>query len=165
MSRPLGKCTQARALREAVRLAWESDAFLAQSLYRAKARLQALRVPVVPRVCHALAIAIGQVCIGDPVLVHPGVYLAHGQVVIDGIVEIHRGTVIFPFTTIGLRAGEMRGPTVGPGVTIGSGARVIGPIAIGEGARIGANAVVLEDVPTGATAVGNPARLASAKDD
>ena len=45
-----------------------SDAFLAQALYRRKARLQALGVPLLPRICHRLAMIIGQVTIGDPVV-------------------------------------------------------------------------------------------------
>jgi serine O-acetyltransferase len=66
--------------------------------------------------------------------------------------------VIFPFVTIGLRAGEVRGPTVESGVSIGTGAKLIGPIRVGAGARIGANAVVVDDVPPGVTVVGAPAR-------
>jgi serine O-acetyltransferase len=142
-----------------LRLAWVSDAFLAQALYRVKARLQALGVPVVPRLAHRLAMALAQVSIGDPVVVEPGIYVVHGQIVIDGIVEIGGGTVVSPFVTIGLRAGELRGPTVGRGVSIGTGAKLIGPIRIGEGARIAAGAVVVDDVPPGATAVGIPARV------
>ncbi len=141
-----------------VRLAWVSDAYLAQALYRAKARGQALRVPVLPRLAHRLAMRLAQVTIGDPVLVHPGLYLLHGQVVVDGLVEIGPGAVIAPFVTIGLRAGDLRGATIERDVRIGTGAKVIGPVRIGAGAQIGANAVVLEDVPAGATVVGAPAR-------
>jgi len=84
---------------------WVSDAFAAHALYRAKARMQALGIPILPRIAHRLAMMIGQVCIGDPVVMQPGVYIAHGQVVIDGIVDIHPGVVIFPWVTVGLRAG------------------------------------------------------------
>jgi serine O-acetyltransferase len=146
------------AAAQLARLAWASDAFLAQGLYRAKARLQALGVPVLPRLAHRLAMVVAQVSIGDPVVVCPGVYLVHGQVVIDGLVEIGEGAVIAPFVTIGLRAGDPRGATIEPGVSIGTGAKVIGPVRIGAGATIGANAVVVEDVPAGATVVGAPAR-------
>jgi len=142
---------------QALRLMWVSDAFLAQTLYRAKARLQALGVPVLPRVAHRLAMASAQVSIGDPVIVHPGVYVVHGHVVIDGLVEIHSGTVISPFVTIGLR-GDLVGPTIGPNVSIGTGAKVLGKVHVGAGAQIGANAVVLEDVPAAVTVVGVPAR-------
>jgi serine O-acetyltransferase len=141
-----------------LRLIWVSDAFLAQVLYRVKARLQALGVPIVPRIAHRLAMALAQVSIGDPVVVEPGIYIVHGQVVADGLVEIQSGAVLSPFVTLGLRAGDVRGPTIERGVSIGTGAKVIGPVRVGAGARIGANAVVVDDVESGATVVGAPAR-------
>ena len=142
----------------ALRLAWSSDAFAATACYRAKARLQALRVPVLPRVFHRLAMMLAQVCIGDPVVVAPGLYLAHGQVVIDGFVEIGSDVVLFPWVTVGLRAGDFRGPTIGAGAHIGTGAKVIGPVTVGARARVGANAVVTGDVAPDSTVVGAPAR-------
>ena len=148
------------ALMQILRLAWVSDAFLAQALYRAKARLQALGVPILPRLAHRVAMAVAQVSIGDPVVIHPGIYIIHGQVVADGLVEIHSGVVLAPWVTIGLRAGDVRGATIERDVSIGTGAKVIGGVTIGAGATIGANAVVVSDVPAGATAVGAPARPA-----
>ena len=153
---PLGEASKTRVLAEAVRLAWESDGFLAQAMYRGKARLQSLGVPILPRILHRLAIITSGLYIGDPVIVHPGVHLAHGQIVIDGIVEVHSGATIFPFVTIGLRAPNVAGPTIGPRATIGSGAKVIGEVTIGERAKIGANAVVVSDVPAGTTVTGIP---------
>jgi serine O-acetyltransferase len=147
-----------------VRLAWVSDAFLAQALYRCKARWQAIGVPILPRVAHRLAIVTAQVSIGDPVVIEPGVYIVHGQVVADGLVEIGSGVVISPFVTIGLRSGDVTGPTVAANVSIGTGAKLIGPISVGAGARIGANAVVVDDVPAGATVVGAPARQPGIRD-
>jgi serine O-acetyltransferase len=141
-----------------VRLMWVSDAFLAHALYRLKAWLQALGVPILPRLAHKTAMQIAQVSIGDPVVMEPGVYIVHGQVVIDGITEIKRGAVISPWVTIGLRGGELAGPTIGPNVSVGTGAKVLGAVEVGAGARIGANAVVLDDVPEGGTVVGVPAR-------
>lgn len=145
-----------------MRLAWTSDAFLAQVLYRAKARLQALGLPLVPRLLHRLAMAHSQVSIGDPVVMQPGIYIIHGQIVIDGLVEIGPGTVIAPFVTIGLRAGDVQGATIEANVSIGTGAKVIGGVRIGEGATVGANAVVVDDVSPGATVVGAPAKPTSA---
>ena len=49
--------------------------------------------------------------------------------------------------------------TIGGHVDIGAGAVLLRGVTIGDHARIGANAVVLTDVPEGATAVGNPARI------
>jgi serine O-acetyltransferase len=142
----------------AIRLAWVSDAFAAQVLYRVKTRLQAWGIPLLPRLAHRQAMAIAGLSIGDPVVVHPGVYVVHGHVVVDGFVEIHGGTVISPFVTIGLRGGDIAGPTIGPNVSIGTGAKILGPVRVGAGAKVGANAVVLDDVPEGATVVGIPAR-------
>ncbi len=146
-----------------LRLAAVSDAFLAQALYRAKARLQALGVPLLPRLLHRLAMMTAQVAIGDPVVVEPGVYLAHGQVVIDGLTEIASGVVIFPFVTIGLRAGDIRGPRIEEQASIGTGAKLIGPITVGPRAKVGANAVVVDDVPADTTVVGSPARAITAQ--
>lgn len=146
------------AAAQALRLAWVSDGFLAQVLYRAKARMQALGVPVLPRLAHHLARALGGVSIGDPVVMAPGVYLVHGEVVIDGITEVGTGVVIAPWVTIGLRAGELRGPVIGDDVNLGTGAKVIGPVEVGTGAQVGANAVVVADVAVGATVAGAPAR-------
>jgi serine O-acetyltransferase len=143
---------------QVLRLLWSSDAFLAQSLYRLKAFLQRLGVPVLPRLAHRLAMLTGGVAIGDPVIIQPGLYLLHGQVVIDGIVEIHPGVVIGPFVTVGLRSGDIAGPTIEEDAHIGTGAKVLGKVRVGAGARIAANAVVVDDVPAGATVVGAPAR-------
>jgi serine O-acetyltransferase len=149
------------ALAQVLRLIWVSDGFPAQLLYRIKARLQSLRVPVLPRIVHRLAIITGGVAIGDPVVVHPGVYLFHGQVVIDGLTEVGAGVVIAPFVTVGLRAGDMVGPTIERGVSIGTGAKVLGRVTVGAGATIGANAVVVDDVPPATTVIGAPARPVS----
>jgi serine O-acetyltransferase len=145
-----------------VRLCWVSDAFLAHVLYRVKARLQALGVPLVPRLAHKWAMQTAQVSIGDPVVMQPGVYIVHGQVVVDGLVEIGPGVVISPFVTIGLRAGDVQGATIEHDVNIGTGAKVIGGVRIGAAATVGANAVVVDDVAPGTTVVGAPARATTA---
>jgi serine O-acetyltransferase len=147
------------AVFRAVRLCLVTDAFLAQVCYRAKAASQARRVPIAPWLLHRAAIVLGQVSIGDPVVVEPGVYLPHGQVVIDGMTRVAERVTISPFVTIGLMAGDVVGPRIGPRVTIGTGASVLGPVEVGAGAKVGAGAVVCADVPPGATAVGVPARV------
>src|SRR5205085_8151288 len=98
--------SRADAVIQIARLACVSDGFLGQMLYRAKPRLQALGVPVLPRVAHRLAVATAQIAIGDPVVLAPGVYIAHGQVVFDGITKIGSGAIVGPFVSIGLVAGE-----------------------------------------------------------
>jgi serine O-acetyltransferase len=148
----------ADALLQIARLTLKSDAFVGQVFYRAKAAMQARGIPVLPRLAHRLAIATAQVSIGDPVVVEAGVYLVHGQVVIDGITEIGSGAVIAPFTTIGLKAGNLKGPTLEPNVNVGTGARILGPVRLGEGCVAGANAVVIADIDAGETVAGVPAR-------
>ena len=157
-----GECSEFRSVADALlhiaRLCWQSDAFLAQVLYRGKARLQTVGVPLIPRLLNRLAMMTAQVAIGDPVVIQPGIYILHGQVVIDGMTEIDHGVTIAPFVTIGLRAGDVVGPRIGSQVQIGTGAKVLGAIKVGEGAKIGANAVVIADVEAGATVVGAPAK-------
>lgn len=142
----------------ALRLVWVSDAFFAQVCYRLRMRLLARRVPVLPRLLHKLSMASAQVSIGDPVLLHPGIYIIHGQVVLDGLTEVGSGSVLGPWITLGLKQGVLQGPTVGEGVFVGTGAKIIGPVTVGSGAKVGANAVVANDVPAGATVAGVPAR-------
>lgn len=135
-------------------------------LYRLRVWCRRHYVPVLPYVCDLLARAGWNVYIGDHAEIGPGLYLAHGNVVIDGIVTIGRNCRINPWVTIGLSNSvglgfSSRGPTIGDNVSIGTGAKLLGPITVGSNARIGANAVVIADVPDGATAVGVPAQVVS----
>ncbi len=139
-------------------LAWATDAFGALVLYRFRASCQRRGIPVLPRLAHRLSMMWAQVSIGDPVLVHPGVILPHGQVVIDGFCVIGSGSRLRPWTTIGRVSGPLAGPTLGRDVKVGTGAKLLGPITVGDGAEVGANAVVIHDVAPGAVVVGMPAR-------
>lgn len=148
-----------------LRLCLVSDAFLGHLLYRAKAACLRRRIPLVPHVLHRLVAMTSQMYIGDPVVMAPGVHIPHGHVVLDGITEIHQGVLIAPFVSIGLRAGELRGPVIGRGSKIGTGSRLLGPIELGPRVSVGANAVVMVDVPAGSTAVGIPVRIIPPKDE
>jgi serine O-acetyltransferase len=140
-----------------VRLAWSTDAFLAQVCYRGKVALRRRGVPLLPAVAHRMSMALSDVVIGDPVTMAPGVYIPHGQVVVDGITTVGSDVILFPWVTIGLRAGNFTGPTVGDGVHVGTGSRILGPLTLGNGAYVGANAVVISDVAADAVVVGVPA--------
>src|SRR6185295_14624366 len=50
-------------------------------------------------------------------------------------------------------------PIIEDGADIGCGASILGPVVVGRGAKLGANALVLQDIPEGATAMGNPAQV------
>jgi serine O-acetyltransferase len=93
------------------------------------------------------------------------VMIAHqGGVVIHDRAEIGDDCLIRHNVTIGCpshrRLSEV--PRIGSDVQIGAGAMVLGAITIGDGARIGANAVVTTDVPPGARAVVEQARILAA---
>lgn len=147
-----------------VRLLWVADALPAIVLLRLRISLRRHHVPLLPQLLHRACMRWAQVCIGENVIIGPGLQLLHGQVVIDGFVSIGAGVRIAPWVTVGLAGGNGLGPAIGDGVFIGSGAKVIGPITVGDRARIGANAVVVHDVPPGVTVVGVPARPVSAHD-
>ena len=84
---------------------------------------------------------------------HFGNVMLHGKVVIGANCTLHHGV------TIGSRRARGAAPTLGDNVYVGAYAQLLGGIRVGSNCRIGAMSVVLEDVPDGATAVGNPARV------
>jgi serine O-acetyltransferase len=104
--------------------------------------------------------------------IHPGAsigrrfFIDHGMgVVIGETAVIGDDVTLYHGVTLGGTSWNKgkRHPTLEKGVVIGAGAKVLGPITIGAGAKVGSNAVVVKDVPPGATAVGNPARIIDAE--
>ena len=100
--------------------------------------------------------------------IHPGAaigrrfFIDHGMGVVIGETAIIGDDVtLYHGVTLGGTSWNKgkRHPTLADGVVVGAGAQILGPITIGEGAKVGSNAVVVKDVPEGATAVGNPARI------
>lgn len=144
---------------QVVRLAWVTDAFFAQICVRAKVASRNLGIPILPTLLHHLAVITGQLNIGDFVVMAPGIYLPHGNVVVDGLTRIESGVAIRPYVTIGLVDGNVLGPCLEENARIGTGAKVVGPVTVGARANVGANAVVVSDVPSDSTAVGIPARV------
>lgn len=56
-------------------------------------------------------------------------------------------------------------PIIGDGADIGAGACIVGSVYVGKDAKIGANALVITDVPSGATAIGNPAQILGGQEE
>jgi serine O-acetyltransferase len=147
------------AMIQVLRLCWTTESFFALVCYRARVALRVRGIPLVPALLHHISVMTGQVSIGDHAVLRPGIYLPHGQVVIDGMTLVGSGAVVRPFVTLGLVDGNPFGPRLGERVRVGTGAKVLGPITVGSDVQIGANAVVIDDVPDHATAVGVPARV------
>lgn len=99
--------------------------------------------------------------------IHPRAYLSP-QVFIDplfpSLLRIEEGALLGLGVRIALhehagnrfRAGRV---TIGRGATIGADSNIACGITIGAEARIGLGSVVLRDIPAGAIAIGNPARV------
>ena len=119
-------------------------------------------MPVLPRVIAYLTRAVTGVEIHPAAMIGREFFIDHGAgVVIGETAVIGDRVTLYQGVTLG-GTGFQRGqssPTMGDNVTVGSGAKLLGPIAVGDGAKVGANTVVVEDVPPGATVVGNPGHL------
>jgi serine O-acetyltransferase len=87
-----------------------------------------------------------------------GLYIAHPIGTVISAQKMGENCSIIAAVTIGMR-NEHEFPRIGNNVFIGAGARVLGGITVGDDVVIGANAVVMNDLPSGATAVGIPARV------
>ncbi len=116
-------------------------------------------VPVLPRTIAYVTRAVTGVEIHPAAVIGTEFFIDHGSgVVIGETARIGDRVTLYQGVTLG-GTGFQRGkrhPTLGDNVTVGSGAKLLGPIAVGDGAKVGANTVVVEDVPPGATVVGNP---------
>lgn len=100
--------------------------------------------------------------------IHPGAtlgrrfFIDHGMgVVIGETAVVGNDVTLYHGVTLGGTSWVKgrRHPTLEDGVVIGAGAQILGPITVGARAKVGSNAVVIKDVPSQATAVGNPARV------
>ncbi len=106
--------------------------------------------------------------------IHPGaeigrrLFIDHGAAVVIGeTAEIGNDVLLYHSVTLGgdsMRR-EKRHPTLEDGVTVGANATLLGAITVGENASVGAGSVVVDDVPSGATVTGIPAKPTDAQDE
>lgn len=91
-----------------------------------------------------------------------GVFFDHATgLVIGETAKVGNNCTILHGVTLGGTGKDAfdRHPKIGDNVMIGAGAKVLGNIKIGNGAKIGAGSIVLKPIPSGATAVGAPAKI------
>ena len=89
-----------------------------------------------------------------------GLRIFHGTgIVVNDQSRIGRSVVLHQGVCLGAQTGGGPCPVLQDGVHVGAAAMILGGVVVGTGARIGAGAVVIADVPPGAVAVGNPARI------
>lgn len=90
----------------------------------------------------------------------PGLRIWHfGNIIIHSDVVIGANCTLRHGVTIGNRYPDGPVPRLGDNVEVGAYAQILGDVKIGNDCKIGTMSVVLTDVPDGATAVGNPARV------
>jgi serine O-acetyltransferase len=119
------------------------------------------KIPILPWLLYRLIRLIFSAVLPPSLVLGRGVLLGYSGlgVVLHGRAVIGNRVSISQHVTIGGRSGLHGVPVVEDDVLIGAGAQILGPVRIGARAKVGANAVVLVDVPSGATAVGVPARI------
>lgn len=84
-----------------------------------------------------------------------------GGIFINAGAVIGKNCTLRQGVTVGNRAENGPLPIIGDNVDIGAYAQILGGVKLGNNSKVGAMSVVLIDVPEGATAVGNPARIIS----
>jgi serine O-acetyltransferase len=131
-------------------------------LYRFAHWLNALRVPVIPRMISQIARLFTGIEIHPGARIGKGAFIDHGMgVVIGETAIVGEYVLIYQGVTLGGTGKESgkRHPSLGDNVVIGAGAKVLGNIEIGSNSRIGAGSVVLKSVPPDCTVVGIPGRV------
>ena len=96
--------------------------------------------------------------------VGPGLVVRHGYSTILTAERIGANCFAHQGVTVGWRDEHSRPPVLGDDVYLGAGAQILGPITLGDGVMVGANAVVIDDVPSGCTVAGVPARVVNKRD-
>lgn len=90
----------------------------------------------------------------------PGLRIYHfGNIFVHPDSVIGRNCTLRHGVTIGNRWEGGAVPVIGDDVEFGAYAQVFGAVHVGDGAKVGAMSLVLYDVPAGATAFGNPAKM------
>lgn len=134
-----------------------TDGTAAMVLYRMMQACERRRLSALSMVFNKLTAFAGDCIIGRGADFGPGFVLVHSNGVVINT-SVRGGSNVFLEHQVTIGAERQQSPVLGDNVFVGAGAKIIGAVRIGSDVRIGANAVVIADVPSGATAVGVPAR-------
>jgi UDP-perosamine 4-acetyltransferase len=141
-------------------------AFIAVGVNQLRTRLARVAAELGYRLVNAIsphAVISRSAQLGSGIAIMAGVVI-NAEARIDNLAIINTGATIDHDCVIGRavhiapQCGLAGNVTVGDKSLLGVGCSVIPGISIGEDVTVGAGAVVTEDVPSGATIVGNPAR-------
>lgn len=144
-----------------VRVLWlylRAPGFKAIVHYRVARWLLLHRVPVLPGLIYARAVAKTGGDVSPAAEIGPGFHIPHPTgVVIGPGAKIGANFFILSSAVIGQKShGEW--PVIEDDVAIMAGAKILGAVRLGRGCTVGANAVVIHDVAAGETVVGVPAK-------
>jgi sugar O-acyltransferase (sialic acid O-acetyltransferase NeuD family) len=108
-------------------------------------------------VANHVAIGSGSMILANAI-VNTGAKIGKGTLINNGAI-IEHDCVVGDFVHVASGACMAGRVEIRNGAFIGIGSTIIEFVKIGENATVGAGAVVIEDVPSGATVVGNPAKV------
>lgn len=97
------------------------------------------------------------ICIPKETKIGYGLYLGHGNIVVNRTAKIGNNVNLSNFTTIG--SNQNTAATIGDNVYIGPNCCIIENVHIGDNVTIGAGSVVTKNIPDNATAAGNYAKI------
>lgn len=95
--------------------------------------------------------------ISKKVLIGEGLYIPHGNVVINATAVIGKNVSIMQFTSVGSIYGKSA--TIGDNVYVGPNVSIVEDVNIGNNVVIGAGSVIVKDIENDSVAVGVPGRV------
>lgn len=146
---------------------WELHAVI---LYRLNFHASRMRIPILgPAIGYGVYVlqklneAVSGIRLPASIRVGPGFFILHtGNIGFHPLCKIGANFTVASGVSVAgkvLEQGVPAVPQIGDNVFLGAGAKVVGSVTIGNDVIVGANAVVVDDIPDGAVAVGNPARV------
>jgi serine O-acetyltransferase len=138
----------------------EASRIDAIALHHLAHKLYTAGIPIIPRLIDYLIFLLFNSVIPHTARIGEGTRCGYRgmSVLVHSDAVIGRHVMLGAHVVIGGRS-EQPSPVIEDGVYIGANACVLGGIRVGRDAVIGAGAVVINDVPPGARAVGDRARI------